>query len=456
MPPWAPDADGGGARRLAVGALLASTLGVALVFGGSPWGPGDAVAAGLGVALLAALVAARRAGAWAPAGRIDALLALAALPLLAQLLPVPLAAWSALPARAPIAADLAAVGVAPAWMPWSLDPSGARRALLALLPGVAVFATARQASVRVAVGLAWLLLCIGAGSVLLGLAQVADGPASPLRPYAFHNLVGALGLFSYRNAHAGFLLMLFPLAFSEAIAPVPGTHAAARRWTAIVLLPLLLLGLAMTFSRAALALGVLALAGCGVLALSLRPPRASIAMRATALVLLAGMAIGAHLSLPGMAERRSEGLFDVSRIAMYRDVAAVAREYWPAGAGLGAFEQATQAIPHNVNLVGAYVNHAHNEWLQLLVELGAIGLLLALAGLAALSVAIGHAWRRPRVSPLPADLPLARAASIALALALLHAGFDYALRSGTNLAAFCVCAALLARGCRPRPPAPLA
>jgi O-antigen ligase len=444
MTRWDPDASASSGAALVVVALAFALLGAGVVGGGAPWSLGDVIAVTLALPACAALAWARRRREWPAATRVDALLAICFLVLAASLVPLPPGLWEALPGRAGIAADLASAGVPRSWHAHTLDPDAGRRALLALLPGGIFFAIARQSGERVLLAVVWLLLVLGLVSVLLGLAQVASGPESALRLHAFHNRVGALGIFSYRNAHASFLLLLVPLAFAEALAPFPGRQAASRRLLAMVLLPVFVLGLALTFSRAALALGVVALGACAALAMSLRPPRAWGGRRLVGIVILGGFAIAAHFALPGFAERQSEGLFDASRLALYAEVLQSARDYWPAGAGLGAFEQAFQPAPRNVALVGAYTNHAHNDWLELIVDLGLPGVLLAAAGLLAFAVATARAWRQPRVGPAPAGLALARAASVSILLALLHATFDYTLRSGANLMAFCACAAMLA------------
>lgn len=114
----------------------AIVLAAALLGGGTMQGlPGDAIFIATGLLLAVLLVAAWPAPALRPYRfELSLLTAVLALPLL-QLVPLPPALWTALPGCAVLAAQQAAVGIAPHWAPPNLDPAGTWRAWLALLPG---------------------------------------------------------------------------------------------------------------------------------------------------------------------------------------------------------------------------------------------------------------------------------------------------------------------------------
>ena len=82
---------------------------------------------------------------------------------------------------------------------------------------------------------------------------------------------------------------------------------------------------------------------------------------------------------------------DEPRFAIWRDAVPVARSYALTGCGLGSFESALHPFKKSAPL--ARYDFAHNDYLQLFVELGVIGstLLLALLLLTARSV-----WRTTR------------------------------------------------------------
>src|SRR5690348_6964908 len=75
-----------------------------------------------------------RGGQWA----IVLLCAILALPLL-QLIPLPPSLWSGLPSRQEYASAYDAAGMAVPWLPISLDPSATWLGLLSLLPATAIF-----------------------------------------------------------------------------------------------------------------------------------------------------------------------------------------------------------------------------------------------------------------------------------------------------------------------------
>lgn len=381
----------------------------------------------------------------------------AALPVLlviAQVFPLPPAVFAALPGREVIQTNLELAGAAGIWRPLTLDVSGAFRAMAAMLPAAAMLVCLPGVPDKAVLTLCRWLVVLACLSVLLGLLQVAGGPDSAFRLHDFHNLTGALGFFAYRNHQAAFLLMVVPVAV--ALLLTCGA-ASIRRVTSsgkvlpAVAVPALLMGLALTLSRAGLALGVVMLAGCTLLAWTTRPHRQRWrSMLPAAATLAVGLALVAWVALPPLVARLGETLLGDGRWDLYVGVAETARPYQPVGVGLGAFEQAFQAAPQNVLLLGAYMNHAHNEWLQLWLELGWPGAMVALIALSVLARAGWRVWRaqpRPGVS---VGLVLARAATISLSVGVIHACFDYSLRSGANLVVFALLAALLLREGYPR------
>jgi hypothetical protein len=372
-----------------------------------------------------------------------------------QALPLPPHATAVLPGRQTIQADLDLAGLAGAWRPLSLDASATFRALAATLPAVAMLVCTRAIYDK-----GWLTLCrwlvgLACVSVVLGIMQVAGGAESPFRLGDFHNLTGALGFFTYRNHQAAFLLMVVPVAVALLlIRDVPSLERTprSRRVLPAAAVAILLLGIPLTYSRAGVVLGLAMLGGCVALAWSARGARAgwrwvpAVAGAATAGILMVVWAASGTV-----AWRFGEGLLEDARWSLYRRVAEIGSTYQPPGAGLGAFEQVFQAAPENVALMGAYMNHAHNEWLQLWLELGWAGALAALVAVAFLGRAALKVWRRDVQSRSPAAVMLARAASISLAVGLVHAYFDYALRSGTTIVVFSLLVALLVREGYPEP-----
>ena len=118
-----------------------------------------------------------------------------------------------------------------------------------------------------------------------------------------------------------------------------------------------------------------------------------------------------------------------------------AQEHLPFGAGIGAFDRVYQAA-EPLDLIGpTYLNHAHNDFLELWLEAGWAAALLMLL------FSAGWAWKTWNAWRVRSATGVAAAGSILL---LAAASFsDYPLRTETNLVLFGFCAGLLAsRGTR--------
>ncbi len=424
------------------GVLIAACV----MLGGGAWGYGDVLLAIAGLWFCLAAALAQSLGALPRWGRLEAvLLALFALLAVTQLLPVPFEAWARLPGRGVLAADLRALGqLQPRVL--GLDADAALRAVSALLPAVAVLLWTRPLGAQDRWWLSVWVVLVGAGASLWGVLQVAAPELAP-RLHAFHNTTGALGGFAYRNHQAIFLVMLLPLAVALSL----DAFDRNARWLRILLpaiVALLAVGAVLTQSRAGAGLTLLAVLGGGLLwrvsrRTGRRPGRVSTTLLATA---------GVLVTLLVWRRAAPQGWFEDGRWAVYSQVLEAAAPYQPVGAGLGGFEQAFQAMPANVTLPGAYMHHAHNEWLQLWLELGWLGGLACVTAVAWLLHCIWQLWGG--TADAGHLTRVGRAATLSLLLVGLHAVVDYPLRATANLAVLALLAGLLAKqaaGSRPIP-----
>ena len=92
----------------------------------------------------------------------------------------------------------------------------------------------------------------------------------------------------------------------------------------------------------------------------------------------------------------------------------------------------------------AVINHAHNDYLEIALELGIPGIILMLAFLLWWVKASLDAWSAPDANPY------ARAAVIGSAVILAHSLVDFPLRTAAIEACFAMCLAMIAAG-RPAP-----
>lgn len=394
-------------------------------------------------------------------------LAVVALPLV-QLIPLPPAIWMHLPGRSDFAVNLRAAGLEIGWLPLSVVPRATWLSALSLLPPMAVFLGVVQLDYAARRRVVAAVLTIGLVGAGLGLLQVAQGPASPLRFYAFTNPTEAVGFFANRNHYAALLYCLLLFAAASLIAAV-GDFARGRglvRSTgstvvliSIVLGVTLLVALigaqAIARSRAGLGLTIVAL--FGALAMAYLVPRGAgdlgsgsdhrASTRTAARVLLAAAVISlllvTQLALYRVLSRFASAPAVDARVPFARNTFEAALAYMPYGSGMGTFVPVYQAFEKATdNVADAYANHAHNDFLELWLEGGLAGLIAIALFLCWLAAAFFRVWRRGMPGAEYRDNLLAAAALLSLILLLAHSAVDYPLRTTALMAVFAFAAAL--------------
>ncbi|MCL4767794.1 MAG: O-antigen ligase family protein [Hyphomicrobiaceae bacterium] len=390
----------------------------------------------------------------APRGALLFCLALTAVPL-AQLVPMPPPLWSALPGREIVTDSLSLAGQPLPWRPISMAPHATWLSLASLVVPLAIFLAAVQLPRRARRTVSLVLLGAGAVSVFLGLLQVAQGPQSPLRFFAFTNPSEAVGFFANRNHFAALLYSLTLLAAAWTVHA--GTLAAAqstrRRHDDGPLILALIAGLAvmlalvaaqmMARSRAGLGLAIVALIGVFALALRDRPGQG----RLTPGRLLAGavgvaLVFGVQFALYRVLDRFTADPLSDARIPFARTTFEAAMAHMPLGSGMGTFVPVYALFEKPQDALTVFANRAHNDVLEVWLEAGIPALLLTTLFCGWL-VARGVALWRARPQPGgEIDLLLARAAVLVLALIGAHSLVDYPLRTGAMMAVFAFAAAL--------------
>jgi hypothetical protein len=350
-----------------------------------------------------------------------------------QLLPLPPAIWTALPGRSEFVAAYTEAAMPIPWLGISLSPPATWRSGLALIPPVAVFLSALFLGRRSRRALSLGLIAFGFVSVLLGLAQLAQGPESALRFYAITNASEAVGFFANRNHFAALLYILLPFTAAWAVGLAADRRPEMLVGMAFCMLVFasLLLGLGMARSRAGLVLSMLA--ALASLALTWTGRDAPLKRRGHRFVLIGGLA-GAVLIVQfasfGILQRVELDVAEDVRWELTRVTARIAADFQPVGSGIGTFEPIYRMYEEVDRLRPAYVNHAHDDYVELLLEGGwtAVAAMIVFFGwFAFVSVRV---WRRPGAESTSAvDLSLQRAAMIGVLLICLHSAVDYPLRT---------------------------
>jgi O-antigen ligase len=351
-------------------------------------------------------------------------------------------------------------------MPMSVSPEATWLSALSLFPPIAIFLGCALLDYRERRLMSQVVLSVGLVSVFLGLLQVSQGASSPLRFFEFTNLTEAVGFFANRNHLAALLYALTLIAAAWTINATFDAQSGGARYDAATIAALLASFTALIIfvsaqsiarSRAGLGLTIVAIFGALALAsLDRRLDRRSLThegrRRSPGLtpvnVLLGAVGIAfffaVQFALYRMLERFGSDPLEDARIPFARNTIEAAKAYMPFGSGMGTFVPVYGIFekPQDV-LVNTYANHAHNDFLELWLESGLVGIVLGGAFVAWWLRRSMKIWQRAPVGDGKADKILARAATLIIGLLLVHSFVDYPLRTGAMMAVMAFACALL-------------
>lgn len=389
-----------------------------------------------------------------PSGNRSLLLLLgaAAALFLLQLVPLPEGVWTALPGRGALAEKMVAAGVPVGWRAFSLTPERTLQGLLDLLVPLAVLLTLSRTSAKSLRQLPLVLIGFIGVTAALGVLQLLAGADTGPYFHAITNRGSAVGFFANRNHHALFLTLYWPLLLwylhgrPDRAASHAGTLLGVAGGVAIML------AIGATGSRAGLGIGAATFLLSTFLLYRWRDRGVGTlgaARLVTVTTLVAGVTGIAGILVLWLfgdaffARMDKQDLVSDLRLSFWPVLVDVARTYFPVGGGMGSFE-ATYKIAEPVDLLRLnYLNHAHNDYLELLIDGG----LAALALIALWAMYVLRAVRR--ILRDPAAAPNDRVGifvSLAM-LAIFAVGslFDYPLRTPALAAMAMLATALLAR-----------
>jgi len=370
---------------------------------------------------------------------------------LATLIPLPLAVWSSLPFRGHLAEELRLLGIEAGSLAMSLAPSGTIVSLLALLPPTAMFllTAALPADRR-----GWLFGTLVATTILsisLGVVQLLGGPQSGMRFYEITNDMSAVGLFANVNHNVTLALCTLPCLAAFA-ARFTSRRERSRRSGAFIIsiacVVFIVLGIVLMRSMAGYALLLPALAGSALI--YWRAIVARIAWGWRIAIAALGVAFIALALLGPLSQQKLSDKFDdspTSRRVIAETTLGPVADSFPVGTGLGSFADVYRRYQDPDAATNEFVNHAHNDHLEIALELGLPGLLILLIFILWWAGRSLRIWRD--------DFPnaaSARAGSVIIAMVLLHSLVDYPIRTAAIAAVFAMGCALMLP---PRPSARL-
>ena len=396
-----------------------------------------------GLAALLLIVPIERLGL----GQRPALFTLAAAVVIAlQLVPLPHSVWTALPGRDVYdrLADVPEIGAL--WRPLSLSPDLTWNALLSLLPPLFFLVAVPLLGSK---HRRWFLIALLAtilASGLLGLLQVAGGPESNLRWYQYSNIEAGTGFFANRNHQAVFLAMGIPLTVWWALSKSHSGRAWAVAAIGASIVLFLLAAIATSQSR----IGIVVVALSLLLSALYFSRQARVSRRVLlwgwGALLVVGLSVAGTIVIWAGNRLTGAGVTNDLRIRILPESLEAVRTFFPFGSGFGTLPTVFPRFESVQDLSPQYVNHTHSELTQIVIEGGAVALLLLLLFLLWFAVRCTKAWRKQERS---ADLAAeTRLYTILLVLPLVGSITDYPIRTPLMACAFAALAGLLHQSLR--------
>jgi O-antigen ligase len=426
-------------------AVAPAYLLICLILGGSPQGMwGSAVLQLLAIVIIAwALIEKREERLPRAAKQLLALGVLAVLVILIQLVPLPASVWASLPGRDFVARGFELLGLAPEAMPISLSPYDSLATMLTLLPMFGMLAAILMLRAYSALWLAVALIAGAMAGVLLGILQVSSPfpQESPWYLYRVSNFGVATGFFANSNHMADLLLVAIPFIAAFGAAIRAKTKDTRTRTVGLVVaasgLLLAIIGLILNQSLAGYGLGIPVVLASLLILFGLSGRWIGGALVAIGLAGIAALALLWTSPIGG----QFDGLGAATSVTSRRHIAArsltLAGEFVPLGSGLGTYPKIYQRTEDPAKVDATYINHAHNDYLELAVETGLPGVLLILV----FAIWWGTAISRMLRSRAPDQFAVAGA--FASAAILLHSMVDYPLRTAAISVVFAMSLALM-------------
>ncbi len=359
-----------------------------------------------------------------------------------QLIPLPSSLWPNLGGRERIADGYRILGLAVPAFPASLVPYKTLNSVLGLIPPLAVFCAIVRLKAYRGSFMAAALVAGAIAGILLGALQVASSVPTESSWYLYPQTNPGYAVGFFANANHMATLLVISLPFLAAIAAA-AKGASVQRYSAFIVLTaaaalVIVLGVALNGSLAAYGLLLPVLAGSALILLPQGSAMRSALIIIAALLLAAAIAFLASSSI-GSSSLGSEAATSVqSRQEILAMTMRGVKDYFTLGSGLGSFREVYALYEDSTQVGNTYVVHAHNDYVEVALEMGVAGIALLILFLIWWAAALRRVWGTAESGAF------ARAASVASAAILAHSLVDFPLRTAAISAAFGMCLALLA------------
>jgi O-antigen ligase len=353
------------------------------------------------------------------------------------LIPIPQDLWQSLPGRElyqEVLLWLKGQGVAPNYVFLSLIPANTILSLLFLLPAVALFFSGVSLPERQVRFLIYVLLAAVFCQASLGVIQYSTGSPEWLFGIKSHG-DSAQGLYKNRDHFVALMEMTLPLCIGMVLYCV-GRSSFERQSTRLnqfilfsLLTILVLLAAVFSRSRAGIFIVIVMVLFSSIMFSRHIGGKQSVGITSFLLVVFAGIATSVGL-VPVLNRFVVLNPVEDARWLIFETTINIGKQMYPWGSGPGTFSEVYRAYQPVEQTM--FINHAHNDYLELFMEMGVLGVFVAVSlWLVYLFgwVKLRHrAWNRMHFFQV--------AAGLGVFALLLHAFVDFNFHTPANFIVF--------------------
>lgn len=278
-------------------------------------------------------------------------------------------------------------------------------------------------------------------SAILGISQLFN---ATLLPYEYFSPNAPIGVFSNTNHQATLMLMAFPfLAVGAWYENNKGHKSHDPKIPKLALLTIAIILFSVLIRANSLAGYLLFLPVFGTSLLIMfgnrrlvRINSVTIGVTLAIILLLVFMADTSQITYQSYQSYQSSV---IPRSEVNMVMFQIISEHRIFGTGLGSFEEVYRMFEDGTKVTNIYYNHAHNDYLEWIMETGIIGGLLLVTFFTWLIYLIYKIWS----AELSFNIALGRAASISLLVVAAHSCVDYPIRTYTIAIASAFCLGLI-------------
>jgi len=344
------------------------------------------------------------------------------------IIPLSPSLWTSLPGREILMPGFEKLGLSPPALPLSLTPNATYNSIFDFLPPLAILiCVALTRSSRELMLSLYTVIFIAVIAFPIGLAQAIN--PGQFKFYEIVNIGVPIGFFSNANHQAMFNVMAVPLAIYVASRGyrrlVKNDDGVAKIAMAAMALIMMLTTILMTesFAGFGLLIVVTILSLPMVFAKQLKRPKVLAGVVAGLAIFISAAIINAG-DLQTLLTDKLNDSESISRAIIYDNTVEAIRAMGWVGSGPGSFYDIYLMYENRETMTTTFANQAHNDLLQVILELGIFGAVLMLAFVTWFIVSCFHAVKAPRRSRKLILILL-----VSILAVILHSLVDYPLRT---------------------------